>query len=139
MFIASKTPPRQPDKRVDPPIPMKAVDVKTARAWWKKQVEPKRRYPSSKDLRVLHACWDSSCSDKMDWVTSRKRIYAPEYFELMKDHPSVIALHDYVASEKDVVVYFTCSKENSSVFPHSYHSLFSWQNRYNKHHFYLYK
>jgi len=150
VFIASKTPPRQPGKRVEPPTPMKAVDVtsgqatdsatrrdfspmtpveggykgywnfehywqsgkvfegvdvKTARAWWKKQVEPKRRYPGSKDLRVLHACWDPSCSDKMDWVTSRKRIYAPEYFELMKDRPSAIALRDYVASGKDVVVY----------------------------------
>jgi len=150
VFIASKTPPRQPGKRVDPPTPMKAVDVtsgqatesetrrdfspmtpveggykgywnfehywqsgkvfegvdvKTAKAWWKKQVEPKRRYPGSKDLRVLHACWDPSCSDKMDWVTSRKRVYVPEYFEYMKDRPSAIALRDYVASGKDVVVY----------------------------------
>ncbi len=150
VFIASKTPPRQPGKRVDPPTPMKAIDVtsgqatesetrrdfspmtpveggykgywnfehywqsgkvfegvdiKTARAWWKKQVEPKRRYPGSKDLRVLHACWDPVCNDKMDWVTSRKRIYVPEYFELMKDRPSAIALREYIAKGNDVVIY----------------------------------
>jgi hypothetical protein len=73
-------------------------------------MEPKRRYPGAKELIVLYSSWPDvtpyhAANEHMDWVTSRKKVYAPEYFELMKDRPSSIELKQWVDAGNDVIVY----------------------------------
>jgi hypothetical protein len=70
--------------------------------WWKNLEEGKRRYPGSKDWKVLHSDYDGKIRD---YVTSRKEVYVPEYYELMKDTPSFQKMKALVESGKDVVVY----------------------------------
>jgi hypothetical protein len=72
--------------------------------WWKEVREPKRRYPGSAGKTVLYARWEGS-SEKMDYITSRKKVYVPEYFNLMKDRKSAIELKKWVAEGNDVIVY----------------------------------
>lgn len=54
------------------------------RRWWKSLDEPKRRYPNSKGKKVLYAMFDGN-DERMDYVTSRKKIYVPEYYNLIKN------------------------------------------------------
>ena len=48
--------------------------------WWKGLKEAKRRYPNSKGKKVLGTV------EGYDYVTSRKKIYVPEYYNLVKDY-----------------------------------------------------
>ena len=77
----------------------------TTKKWWKAQNTAKRRYPGSKGKKVLYSSWPTHGNKHMDWVTSRKEVYVPEYFELMKDTESAIELQKYVASGKDIIIY----------------------------------
>lgn len=52
--------------------------------WWLDLKEPKRRYPNSKDKKVLYALFEGN-DEKIDYITSRKKIYVPEYYNLIKD------------------------------------------------------
>jgi hypothetical protein len=76
----------------------------TTKRWWKAVKEPKRRYPAPKGTRVLYAKWDNN-PEKMDWITSRKKVYVPEYFNLMKNTKSAINLKKWVNDGHDVIVY----------------------------------
>lgn len=50
--------------------------------WWKKLEVPKRRYPKSKGKKVLYGIYNGK---KMDYITARKEVYVPEYYEMIKD------------------------------------------------------
>ena len=54
--------------------------------WWKSIDSPKRRYPGAKNKTVLHAKFDH-IDKTLDYVDSRKLVYVPEYFQLVKDKP----------------------------------------------------
>ena len=51
--------------------------------WWLNLKKPKRRYPNSKGMKVLYSSWENN--EKLDYITSRKKVYVPEYFELIKN------------------------------------------------------
>ena len=70
--------------------------------WWKEQTLPKRRYPGGKGRKVLYAIEND---EKYDYITSRKKIYVPKYFKLMKDTESVIKLKNLVEQGKNIVIY----------------------------------
>lgn len=72
--------------------------------YWHGIKEAKRRYPNSKGKKVLYAKFEHD-PEKMDYVTSRKKIYVPLYFELMKDKEMAQHWKKEVESGKDIVVY----------------------------------
>jgi len=51
--------------------------------WWQNLKEPKRRCPQTKSKRCLYASWDSV--EHFDYIQSRKKVYVPEYYELIRD------------------------------------------------------
>jgi hypothetical protein len=58
------------------------VDPKKVETFWKKvsiETGPKRRYPGSKGKKVLYAAFknEEGEEEKMDYVTSRKKVYVP--------------------------------------------------------------
>lgn len=60
------------------------IPIEKTKKWWRELKEPKRRFPNSKGKNVLYAIFDGN-DDKMDYVTSRKNVYVPEYYNLIKD------------------------------------------------------
>ena len=88
----------------------KGIPEERTKAWWKEQKEPKRRYPGSEKLEVLYSSWPDQtpfheANEHMDWVTSRKKVYVPEYFDLIKDRESTIELKAAVEQGQDIMVY----------------------------------
>ena len=74
--------------------------------FWKNIKEPKRRYPDSKGVKVLYASFDWCYpGEKMDWVTSRKKVYVPFYHDLMKNKKRALYWKEKVESGTDVTIY----------------------------------
>ena len=99
------------------------ISEETSVAWWKSQTKGKRRYPAGKGKRVLHACVPvprrpaaelrpleeggspgQRKSRYLDYRTSRKEVYVPEYDALMRATPSFQNLRSRVEAGEDVVV-----------------------------------
>lgn len=78
------------------------IDQEVATQWWLTQTTPKRRYPKSKGHQVLYADFNG---EQLDYVESRKQIYVPEYFNLIKDREMTNHWRQYVLDGNDVVVY----------------------------------
>lgn len=72
--------------------------------WWLNNKAAKRRYPKSKGKKVLYAI-DDEIDGKMDYVESRKKVYVPEYYELVKDREQVAYYKDLLSKGKDIVIY----------------------------------
>jgi hypothetical protein len=72
-------------------------------AFWRKLEKPKRRYPGSKGKKVLYAQWGEG--EKMDYITSRLKVYVPEYHSMMISTEMALAWKERVESGEDVVVY----------------------------------
>ena len=60
------------------------IPLEKTKKWWRDLKQPKRRYPYSKGKKVLYAIFDGN-DEKMDYVTSRKKVYVPEYYDLIKN------------------------------------------------------
>ena len=60
------------------------IPFETSSNWFKQLSEPKRRYPKSKGKRVL--CARTETGQELNYVDSRKQVYVPEYYELIKDN-----------------------------------------------------
>lgn len=74
--------------------------------WWKNQHEAKRRYPPGKGVRVMYSIYPPGAEGpKRDYITSRKEVYVPEYFELMKDTKIFKEHLAKVVSGNSVVIY----------------------------------
>jgi hypothetical protein len=74
-----------------------------SKSWYLAQKEPKRRYPKSKGLRVLHASFDGF--PPLDYVSSRKKVYIPEYINLIKDREMLHVWKKYVNDGNDIAIY----------------------------------
>lgn len=74
-------------------------------SWWKNTKTPKRRYPYAKGAKVLHAEFDDFPNEKMDYITSRKKVYVPKYYDMIKDTERLSYWKQVIASGKDVVIY----------------------------------
>lgn len=72
--------------------------------WWKSIKEAKRRYPGSKGKKVLYAVFEG-VDGKLDYVESRKKVYVPEYTELIKNRPMVEHWKQELDSGKDITIY----------------------------------
>ena len=81
------------------------IPEEKVKAYWRKVKEAKRRYPGSKDKKVLYARFECAPDEQMNYVTSRKKIYVPRYFELMKDREMALHWKAQVEAGKDIVIY----------------------------------
>ena len=81
------------------------IPEEKVKTYWHKVKEAKRRYPGSKDKKVLYARFECAPDEQMNYVTSRKKIYVPRYFELMKDREMALYLKAQVEAGKDIVIY----------------------------------
>jgi hypothetical protein len=81
------------------------IDPKKVEAFWKKvspETGSKRRYPGSKGKVVTHCELEG---EHMDYVTTRKKVYVPFYFDMMKDREMMLHWKKQVEEGKDVVVF----------------------------------
>lgn len=78
------------------------VPIETTKSWWSNLNEPKRRYPNSKGKKVLYALFDG---EKMDYVTSRKKVYVSEYYELVKNREMVAYWKDMLKKGNSLTIY----------------------------------
>ena len=72
--------------------------------WWKSLKEPKRRYPNSKGKKVLYAVFDGN-DENMDYVTSRKKVYVPEYYDLIKNKKMTQYWKKMVTDGNNLIIY----------------------------------
>ena len=78
------------------------IPRETTLAYWQKLKEPKRRYPGSKGKTVLYAEFDG---EHYGYVDSRKQIYVPKYYDLIKDKASLKHYNWLLNNGKNIVVY----------------------------------
>ena len=72
--------------------------------WWRKQEKGKRRYPRGKGLRITHAEFPG-VQGELGYIESRKKVYVPEYYELVRSNAVLASLTERIASGEDIVVY----------------------------------
>jgi hypothetical protein len=63
------------------------IDQNKFDEWWLNQTSGKRRYPGSKNKKVLYSVFEDGI--QRDYVDSRKNIYVPFYHELVKNTLSI--------------------------------------------------
>jgi len=81
------------------------IPYETTKNWWCELKEPKRRFPNSKGKRVLHSKWAEYMNEPMDYVTSRKKVYVPRYYDLVESREMVKYYRDYLKSGKNITIY----------------------------------
>ena len=80
------------------------IDESDVKKYWHGIKEAKRRYPNSKDKKVLYAHFEHDQAH-YDYVASRKKVYVPLYFDMMKDKEMAQFWKKEVELGKDIVVY----------------------------------
>ena len=60
------------------------IPFETSSSYFRQLSEPKRRYPKSKGKKVLYA--KTETGQELDYIESRKQVYVPEYYQLIKDN-----------------------------------------------------
>ena len=79
------------------------TDIDKQLEWWKNQEKGKRRYPPGKNKKIMHAVYPGF--DKpLDYITSRKLVYVPEYYKLISNNHVLKDLKEE-ANNKCLVVY----------------------------------
>lgn len=82
------------------------IPAEKTKKWWRELKEPKRRFPNSKGKKVLYALFDENKSDeKMDYITSRKKIYVPEYYDLIKNKEMTLHWREMLEKGHNLIVY----------------------------------
>ena len=79
------------------------IPEEKTKKWWIDLKQPKRRYPKSKGMKVLYSSWDNG--EKMDYISSRKKVYVPEYFELIKNKETLIELKNEFKKGMNITIY----------------------------------
>ena len=77
---------------------------KTITDWWKKQTKGKRRFPDGRNKRVLHAKFPH-INNNLGYIDSRKQVYVPEYYNLIKDNPILIDIQNRLNIGENFTVY----------------------------------
>lgn len=79
------------------------ISEEKVKSWWKKLAKPKRRYPNSKNRKILYSHFDGF--ENMDYITSRKKIYVPEYYELIKNREMSLYWKKLVSEGVNITIY----------------------------------
>ena len=80
------------------------IPIEKTIKYWRELKEAKRRYPKSKGKKVLYALFDGN-DKKMDYITSRKEIYVPEYYELIKNKEMIEHWRNKLNEGKNLIIY----------------------------------
>ena len=80
------------------------ISIETTKKWWRELKEPKRRYPNSKGKKVLYSLFDDN-DEKMDYVTSRKKVYIPQYYDLIKEKDIIEEYKQILMKGKNIIIY----------------------------------
>ena len=80
------------------------IPIEKTKKWWKSLEQPKRRYPNSKNKKVLYSIFDGN-DEKMDYITSRKKIYIPEYYNLIQNKDMLKHWKEKYNSGKSITIY----------------------------------
>ncbi len=80
----------------------KNIKHEISKSWWKKQQRPKRRYPKQKE--ILYSKFDH-INEKLGYIKSRKLVYVPEYYNLIKDKPMVKYWKNQIKHGANIVIY----------------------------------
>jgi hypothetical protein len=82
------------------------IDEKVSKAWWKAQLEAKRRYPKGKGKKILCARFEGyEERGDMDYVTSRKDVYCKEYYELIKNRERTLYWKKLLEEGQNITIY----------------------------------
>lgn len=80
------------------------LDSKIIVDWWKSLKCGKRRCPLSKGKRVTHAEFNG-IDGKLQYIESRKLVYIPEYFQLIKDSKVLKQLKKELKNGNDITIF----------------------------------
>ena len=80
------------------------IPIEKTKKWWRDLKQPKRRFPNSKGKKVLHAEFDGN-NKKMDYITSRKEVYVPEYFGLIKKKDRLKYWKNMLKNGHNLIIY----------------------------------
>lgn len=78
-------------------------DVETQLAWWRKQVKGRRRYPGGEGRQILYAEYPGF--GPLDYISSRKFVYVPEYYALIKESDTLTDLQQRATKGETLVIY----------------------------------
>ncbi len=81
---------------------IEGIDHDVSVQWWQQLTKPHRRYPNSKNKRILYADWGDG---SLQYIESRKKVYVPEYYKLTHDKPMVSYWKNHINNGHSVVVY----------------------------------
>lgn len=82
----------------------KEADHKKRLVWWKNQKEGKRRFPLSKGKLILYALHHET-GEKLNYIESRKKVYVPEYYNLIKDEKVLNEYKKILNSGKSICIF----------------------------------
>ena len=80
------------------------IPIEKTKKYWSELKEAKRRYPKSKGKKVLYSLFDGN-DKKMDYITSRKEVYVPEYYELIKNKERIEYWKNQLNEGKNLIIY----------------------------------
>ncbi len=78
------------------------IPTEKVKSWWKSITKPKRRYPNSRKNKILYSEFDGK---QFGYIESRKKVYVPEYFEIIKNSERIKYWQDVVSKGYNIVVY----------------------------------
>jgi hypothetical protein len=78
-------------------------DIEKQIEWWKKQTKGRRRYPGGKGKKILYAEYPGI--GPLDYIPSRKQVYVPEYYDLIKDKMILKDLQKRASKGECLVIY----------------------------------
>ena len=89
---------------------MEGISHEESNKWWRSIKEPERRYNEKKargkkapyKRQITHAIYDGV---KMDYITSRKKVYVPEYYELIKNKDRIKYWKNELARGENIMIY----------------------------------
>ena len=80
------------------------LDIDKQKKWWLTAEKGYRRYPLGKNKKVLYAKFDH-IDDNLLYIPSRKLVYIPEYYNLIKDNEILKNLKQEIINGKNIVIY----------------------------------
>ncbi len=80
------------------------IPNETTKKWWRALKEPKKRYPNTKGKKVLYALFDGN-NIQLDYITSRKTVYVPEYYELVKNKERITYWKTMLEKGNNLIIY----------------------------------
>ena len=80
------------------------IPAKKITDWWKKQTKGKRRFPEGKNKTALYAKFPH-INQNLGYIDSRKQVYVPEYYNLIKNKFVLTELKSRLSSGESFTVY----------------------------------